>query len=295
MKRLFLLWTALLLASAPLALAQAGGTYTTIVFPGANATVAEGIDSAGDVVGWFSDSSNFVHGFLLSGGVYTQLDAPGTTHGTGAYGINDVGQVVGGTLGSTLGLFVYDIQTQTYTMYPYSNGDYGVDTTGTGINNEGVIVGYTGNFSTGQFVGLELRGSTFKQVIIPNAYSTQLTSINNSGAVVGLAITSVGVKTAYLVQGGRTFNQIAVWGVPSAVAVAINDSNVFAGDYFAPAHDSAFEWGRMGLFKPINEPSENCTYANGINSAGQVAGYYGCDVSVDAQGFVWTPPAAERK
>ena len=74
-KTIFLL-AVLLLAAPPLALAQAGGPYTTIAFPGAAATVAQGIDTAANVVGWFIDSGNNTHAFLLSGGVYTQLDAP---------------------------------------------------------------------------------------------------------------------------------------------------------------------------------------------------------------------------
>jgi uncharacterized membrane protein len=278
----------LLLATAPLAMTQAG-TYTTIDFPGAISTVANGIDTAGDIVGQFTDSSFDLHGFLLSGGVYTQLDVPGASHGTVAYGINDVGQVVGGVFDSTLGMWVYDIQTQTYTMYQYSNG---YDTIGTGINNQGTVVGYTVD-SSGRTIGLELKGSTFKVVRIPNAFSTQLTAINNSGAIIALATSTSQVKTSYVGQGGGTFKQIIVPGFPTAYAVAINDSNVLAGDYYNPDRLSAFEWQRKGLFKIINEP-KNATYANGINSAGQVVGYY-VNFSSNGQGFLWTPPADAGK
>lgn len=65
------------------------GPTARLIFPGANSTVAEGIDTAGDIVGWFLDSNNAPHGFLLSGGAYTQLDVPGVGE-TVAYGINDV-------------------------------------------------------------------------------------------------------------------------------------------------------------------------------------------------------------
>jgi uncharacterized membrane protein len=252
----------LLLATAPLELAQAGGTYTTIDFPGANSTVAQGIDTAGDVVGWFADSSNFVHGFLFSSGIFTQLDVTGTTQGTLAYGINDVGQVVGGTA-YTEGLFVYDIATQSYTLYQYSDGGYGHLTIGTSINNDGTVVGYTANLA-GQFIGLELKGSMLEPTRIPGAYSTQLTSINNEGTIVAIATNQSNVKRSYLDQNG-TFTPIAVPGEPSANAFAINDSN---------------------------ELQQDCTYANGINASGQVVGSYGCGAG---QGFVWTPPADAGK
>src|ERR1700674_3559593 len=97
----------LLIATVSLALAQ--GTYTQIDYPGASWTYAEGIDSAGDIVGYYVDTVG-EHGFLLSGGGYTSIDYPGAKY-TVASGINDNGQVVGGTLDLAVG-FLYDVQTQ---------------------------------------------------------------------------------------------------------------------------------------------------------------------------------------
>ena len=36
------------------------------------------INNAGDVVGQFTDAGNVNHGFLLSGGKFTQIDFPGS-------------------------------------------------------------------------------------------------------------------------------------------------------------------------------------------------------------------------
>lgn len=280
----------LLMASMPFVMAQAGGTYETINFPGANETVAEGIDTAGDIVGWFVDSGDNTHGFLLSGGSYTQLDVTGTTQGTAAFGINDVRQIVGSS--TSLGLFVYDVESQTYTTYIYDGSDYSLET-GASINNAGVVVGWARN-PAGHYVGLELRDSTLKAVRIPGATSTQLTSINNSGAIIAVATSASGVQTSYLAQGSGAFKQIVVPDQPTAYAVATNDSNVLAGNYHPTDRLSGFEWQRMGLFKPINEPNVQCTYATGINGEGQVVGSYGCDI-VGQQGFIWTPPAETKK
>src|ERR1700674_3268820 len=67
---------ALLLATAP-ALAQ--GSYTQIDVPGAVSTVGLGIDTAGDLVGFYGDASGNVDGFLFSGGTYATIDPPGST------------------------------------------------------------------------------------------------------------------------------------------------------------------------------------------------------------------------
>jgi uncharacterized membrane protein len=46
------------------------------------------------VVGLFVDTSSVEHGFILNGGVYTQLDPPQSTS-TIAFGVNDAGTISG--------------------------------------------------------------------------------------------------------------------------------------------------------------------------------------------------------
>src|SRR5262249_9137003 len=83
-----------------------GGTYTTLDDPSASpqglGTVAQGINAAALIVGYYYDNANAVHRFLSNpnGGSYTTLDDPlallGLGQGTLALGINDKGQIVGG-------------------------------------------------------------------------------------------------------------------------------------------------------------------------------------------------------
>jgi probable HAF family extracellular repeat protein len=68
-------------------------SFTTINMPGATSTFVSGINDAGQIVGYFSDSTG-LHGFLNTGGSFTQFDVPGA-FGTFASGINDAGQIVG--------------------------------------------------------------------------------------------------------------------------------------------------------------------------------------------------------
>src|SRR5215469_2835305 len=60
--------------------------------PNATNTVARGINDAGQIVGYFSDS-NGTHAFFLSDGNYTIIDVPHAS--TQGRGINASGQVVG--------------------------------------------------------------------------------------------------------------------------------------------------------------------------------------------------------
>src|SRR5467141_3704642 len=74
-----------------------GGTWTTLNDPFAtNGTFAEGINNKGQIVGYYVDATGD-HGFLYSGGTYTTLNDTAANSGTTqAFGINDLGQIVGG-------------------------------------------------------------------------------------------------------------------------------------------------------------------------------------------------------
>jgi hypothetical protein len=68
--------------------------FTTIDVPNNDQTRAEGIDDAGQVVGFYYDTSGGQHGFILSAGVYTTFTVPNSSIGTtDAYGINASGQI----------------------------------------------------------------------------------------------------------------------------------------------------------------------------------------------------------
>jgi probable HAF family extracellular repeat protein len=71
-------------------------TYTTLDDPLANGlTFAQGINNAGQVVGWYQDSGGNDHSFLYTNGSYITFDDPLATTGTFAQGINANGKIVG--------------------------------------------------------------------------------------------------------------------------------------------------------------------------------------------------------
>ena len=69
-------------------------TFTTFDAPGSTFTLPHGINSSGQIVGFFLDSTGG-HGFLRDKkGSFTTIDVPGSL-GTNATGINSSGQIVG--------------------------------------------------------------------------------------------------------------------------------------------------------------------------------------------------------
>ena len=119
------------------------GTWTTLTYSGASGTFAYGINAAGEVVGFYYDSSGDSHGFLYNTGTYTPLNDPsagGGADGTIATGINDSGQIVGYYLDGS-GVehgFLYSGGTYTTIDDPSATGG----TVALGINDAGQISGY---------------------------------------------------------------------------------------------------------------------------------------------------------
>lgn len=105
----------------------AGGAFKKIDYPGASTvqgnepcpdedgpnvgnlaagTVVLGINNLGDISGHFWDTSYNEHGFVLSGGKFTQIDYPGA-YQTGGGGLNDLGQFVGHYVDSSCTAYGY--------------------------------------------------------------------------------------------------------------------------------------------------------------------------------------------
>jgi hypothetical protein len=123
---------------------EVGGIFEVITIPGAvGGAQATGINNSGEVCGFFIDSNNVNHGWLLNAGIFLQLDVPNSTF-TQALGLNNEGQVVGAWMdqgGLTHG-FLYTVSTGQYTSL---DDPQGVGTTiVNGINDAGAMVGFFG-------------------------------------------------------------------------------------------------------------------------------------------------------
>jgi hypothetical protein len=97
MKKNWLLCIPILGAVTLLASARAPGPsfkFTSIDFPGAARTIADGINPGGEIVGHYTDTAGTEHGFRLSSAEFTSIDYPGSIY-TDARGVSPGGDIVG--------------------------------------------------------------------------------------------------------------------------------------------------------------------------------------------------------
>jgi hypothetical protein len=134
-----------------------GSSYSFFSAPGADpkqlGTATYSINDAGQIAGYFQDSSGVVHGYLKTGSNFTTLDAPGAVGTTSAQGINNLGYVTGYYLdasGTANGYLWYNGQFTTIDV-PFA-GATGTDITA--INDEGDLVGWYTD-ANGNYHGFE--------------------------------------------------------------------------------------------------------------------------------------------
>ena len=72
----------------------AADVISTMDYPGAVSTIANGINSQGDIVGWYTDTAGKTHGFFLGRHGFVSIDYPGACR-TEAWAINPAGDIVG--------------------------------------------------------------------------------------------------------------------------------------------------------------------------------------------------------
>lgn len=185
-------------------LAKGSGTPVLIDFSGAPFTPTQGsttraINARGDIVGRYFDASGHSHGYLLSGGVFSSIDAPfpGTSD-TDARGINNAGVIVG----------EYDVPTN-------------IPHLGTVPIANGFMRDAAGNFT---------------QIHFPNSAATIARGINDSGDVVGWYIVVTNPNTfaiaahAFLLSNG-VYTSFDVPGSTATIANGINEQGEIVGSY----------------------------------------------------------------
>jgi len=257
---------------------QAPLYFTTIDFPAAGVlmTHAFGINSAGDIVGSYVDSAGVEHGYLLSGGKFTQIDYPRAL-ATRASGINANGDIVGyyiappGASGENMKGFLLSGGRFTTILFPHHPAAYL-----SRITDEGYIYGcyHDGDASAsmhgfvrnpdGTFVGLAVRDSMDNGA---NSYGS---------TIVGL-YTDLGTNKEHgFIDTNGSFVAL---DVPQSVwtnAWDINPDGTAVVGTFLAANGSlhGFLYAN-GTFTGIDDPDAGgFTQAYGINSSGTIVGFY---------------------
>lgn len=268
----------LLFAFSSLALAQ--GTFTQIDYPGAFSTQAIGIDKAGNISGWYQDQNVASHGFVYRNGTYTSIDYPGTTGGTMLFGMNDNGQIVGSGGGVC---FVYNMNTQTFTTIHFPDAE---SLSPFAINNAGVIVGQVE--TAGTLFGFALKGKQDILLEPPGSFLGTAIGISTSGRIVGFASDLTG-NLDFEYANGR-YAQVQM-GASTAQVYGINPAGTaVVGTFIDKYGDNAGFIYNGKKFVPIQYESAE-TVASGMNTAGQIVGFYGFIGAENLHGFLWNPPS----
>jgi uncharacterized membrane protein len=269
----------------------------TIDYPGADWTNIYGVIRTGpllrqfEVVGTYGDITG-MHGFLMSGGVYTSLNVPAGGQ-TEALAINRLGQVVGTyevPNGDDRCGFMYWKGTYTSLRYATCPSFDDADPTGYvpyGINDAGNIVGtyddhYDDTLNSARIEGfygtstnIESTGYEFVGDLQSGLYGVNNASPNQ---MVGYSIT--GRELAHAVEwsaagGPPTQIPIPAGAFATGVARGINDTGQVVGTYdvggyeiggYGPgiygSHGFVYD---HGTFRRLDYPGANRTVANGVS------------------------------
>lgn len=278
MKVLYSLFPLTALVFAPALPAQTTYTYASVDYPGAAYTQLNGINSAGEIVGIFGNTSagNAAYSFLRSAnGSYTPLLANTASDATA---ISNSGVIVGSA---------------NYSGFIISHGDFTpVSSTKyitflSGISSKNQIVGY---FFDGfeEYYGFETIGGKLVELPYYENEPVRPQGINGAGTIVGYP--EAEITKGFILPAGGVYQLVqypgAVFGTQLA---AINDSGVSAGIQYNTnsSYGQGFTYNGT-VFSDVIYPGSQNTTPQGISNSGVVVGFY-FDASSVAHGFIATP------
>jgi probable HAF family extracellular repeat protein len=270
------------------------GTFITIDVPGACGTVVEGINSRGDMIGNYGDCVSHFHNFVLTNGVFTNIDPPGCFGDSGwlatEMGINDNGDVVGTCFDSNFGMHGYLLSKGVHTILD-APGGVGA-TVAAGINNNGDIVGWFFD-SSGNAHGFLLSGGHYSIIDVPavGAVGTQPTAINPNGDILGTYQDStlpISPNTGFLLSRGV----FSTFQIPSDAFVTFPmgmnpRGDIVGGECCTSSQGVAFllSQGTLTIFNAPGASSDS-TIPFGINAQGDIVGGYTDSSTNQGHGFL---------
>jgi len=208
----------------------ADGTITAFDPPGSFGTIPSGINTAGDIVGYYYDKAGAQNAFLRShthGNPITTIDVPGASD-TAAASINASGEIAGGYLApGSSGAFVRAANV-TFVQTPGGGAGFSINKAGTvaGILStkagiEGLVIS-----ASGEVTSFAVAGSS----------ETVSVAINTAGNITSWYKESSGISEGFERSASgliTTFSDPGATGQESGtLGQGINDQNAIAGTYF---------------------------------------------------------------
>ena len=228
-----------------------------------------GLNDNGSIVGGTGGDEG--QGFLYTNGIVTPLNVPGSTQ-TIAYGINDLGDIVGSAASATSpGTIPYGFLYTDGTFSPIAvSGAAG--TSAQGVNSVGQVAGYF-TTASGKRSGFLYSGGAFQSIDVPGAFSTYGRGINDAGEMCGYVSFSNGLESGFLYLNG-IFTMLNVPGASATEAFGINDAGEVVGSFIDASGTHGFlEQGLV--YTTIDDPktpSTVGTFAWEINNNGEISG-----------------------
>jgi MYXO-CTERM domain-containing protein len=268
-----LLYLLLAISAAPLA-AQAAPTYTVAPVGGlgGSASLAFGLNNAGQMVGYAYTPTNRTNAYLSQNGSTTSLHPADPRAGSSeAHGINESGSVVG-QVSFQNGPTRAAVFTSNGVQFLGTLG--GVNSFGHAINASGQVAGDS-DAPSGSRHGFvtDANGNLVDIGPLNGGGSSSADAINDLGAVTGYAeIDDLGDYRAYIYANGA-MQTLGTLGGNYAQGYAINNAGMVAGySYLAGdlvAHSFLYA---NGVLLDLGGFGGDVSYATGINEAGNVVG-----------------------
>jgi uncharacterized membrane protein len=262
--------------------------FNSIDVPGATVTTnAMGINSRGDIVGAFSNSTG-THGYLLSDGQFTTIDYPGAVY-TDARGINSRGEIVGSyrMSGEPAVNFHGYLRTR---WGDFINVDFPghTNTIAQRITHNGLILGCRHDADTME----TMRGVTINARDQSQFHEIDEFASMNNGATPDASLI-VGLYTEMDTARGRGYllygDTFIPFDVPDSTFTAawdVSPGGEVVGVFRNATGFHGFLWKRF-RFHTVDYPGATATRVFGINSDGDVVGNY-ADAAGRLHGFVAT-------
>jgi probable HAF family extracellular repeat protein len=204
-----------------------GGVYRILTVPGSTLAAATGINTPGQIVGYYVDNAGSAHGFLDDKGTVTSINCPGAT-GTIVFDINDSGQFAGTYVGT--GNDQHGFVDRAGVCIPIDFPG-AVNTNATGINSEGDVVGIWEDSALNLHSFLYSAGAgLFTGLDFPFGVTTQAVGINDAGEISGSYFDGISSSHGFIYSDGA-FTRIDVVGANGTALGRIRNNGVITGNF----------------------------------------------------------------